>query len=74
MIRFWIKFFDDKLTGAVLENHYMSLLEELVRGKMFSKPNKTTKMFGIMFQNIMEDAGCLGPNKEIINDRLIRAF
>ena len=52
----------------------MRLLEELVRGNTFNKPNKTTKMFGLMFQKLMIDADCLGPNMEIINEKLHKAF
>eukprot|EP00347_Sterkiella_histriomuscorum_P008803 403343691 len=74
MIKFWVKFFDQKLIGAVPEELYMNTLEELVRGNSFTKPNKTTKMFALMFQRMMDQAGCLGPNKEIINSKLIKAF
>ena len=72
--RFWIKFFDQKLIGTVLEDEYLPILEELVRGNSLKKSNKTTKMFAKMFQKMMENAGCLGDNKEIICDRLNSAF
>ena len=31
-------------------------------------------MFGLMFQKLMIDADCLGPNMEIINEKLHKAF
>ena len=74
LIRFWIKFFDKGLRGAVPEQEYMTLLEELVRGNTLNKPSKTTIMFAKMFQTMMANAGCLGDNKEIINERLTKAF
>ncbi|CDW77779.1 ubiquitin conjugating enzyme e2 [Stylonychia lemnae] len=74
LINFWIKFFDEKLAGTVPEETYLRLLEELVRGNTFGKPNKTTKMFGLMFQKLLKDADCLGHNNEIINENLIKAF
>lgn len=49
LIKFWIKFFDQKLIGMVLEQEYLTLLEELVRGTSLKKSNKTTKMFARMF-------------------------
>ena len=33
LIKFWIKFFDQGLSGKCPEKEYMTLLEELVRGK-----------------------------------------
>ena len=45
LIRFWIKFFDQSLQGTCSETEYMTLLEELVRGKSLPKPNKTTMLF-----------------------------
>lgn len=74
LIRFWIKFFDPKLIGHVAEDEYMLLLEELIRGNALAKPNKTTKMFARMFQKLMINAGVLGDNKEIINEKLYQAF
>ena len=74
LIKFWIKFFDPKLIGTVPEAEYMKLLEELIRGNSLSKPSKTTKLFSRMFQKLMENAGVLGDNKEIINERLFKAF
>jgi len=52
----------------------MELLEELVRGNSLRVPNDSTKMFAQMFYKIMQNNGCLGPNKEIINDNLVEAF
>ena len=48
----------------------MSILEELIRGNTLKKPSKTTIMFAKMFQKMMSNAGCLGENKEIINEKL----
>lgn len=74
LIRFWIKFFDNGLRGTVNEEDYMAVLEELIRGNTLRKPSKTTIMFAKMFQKMMFSAGCLGENKEIINERLSQAF
>lgn len=74
LIRFWIKFFDPKLIGKVPEEEYMQLLEELIRGNSLSKPNDTTEMFARMFQKLMINAGVLGDNKEIINEKFFLAF
>ena len=72
--RFWIKFFDPKMIGHVSEDEYMTLLEELIRGNSLNKAGKTTKLFARMFQKLMENAGCLGENKQIINEKLYNAF
>lgn len=45
LIRFWIKFFDQSLSGKCPKEEYLSLLEELVRGVSLPKPNQTTKLF-----------------------------
>ena len=74
LIRFWIKFFDNGLRGTVPEEEYLNLLEELIRGNTLKKASKTTVMFAKMFQKMMANAGCLGENKEIINDKLSAAF
>jgi len=68
--RFWINFFDNNHQGTVAEKDYMEILEMLVRGKTLDKPSRTTHMFAKMFKKMMENAGCLGPNKEILNDEL----
>jgi hypothetical protein len=72
--RFWINFFDNNHQGTVAEKDYMEILEMLVRGKTLDKPSRTTHMFAKMFKKMMENAGCLGPNKEILNDELQAAF
>lgn len=46
----------------------------LVRGKTLERPSKTTMMFARMFKKMMANAGCLGANKEIINEKLSKAF
>jgi hypothetical protein len=74
LIRFWIKFFDQKLMGTVAEQEYMCLLEELIRGTALKKANKTTKMFAETFQRMLIAHDCLGENKEIINDHLEETF
>ena len=74
LIRFWIKFFDNGLHGQVPEPVYMQILEQLVRGKTLDKPSSTTNMFAKMFKKMMANAGCLGPQKEIINEKLAKAF
>ncbi|CDW89552.1 UNKNOWN [Stylonychia lemnae] len=74
LAKFWIKFFDQKLMGQVSETEYLTILEELVRGNSFKKPNKTTKMFAKMFQKVLRDAGCLGDNNEIIDEKFNHAL
>ena len=74
LIRFWIKFFDNGLRGTVAEDDYLKVLEELIRGNTLRKPSKTTIMFAKMFQKMMMNANCLGPEKEIMNDKLYQAF
>jgi hypothetical protein len=74
LIRFWIKFFDNGMRGTVEESVYMKVLEELVRGKTLNNPSKTTIMFAKMFQKMMSNAGCLGPENVIINEKLVDAF
>ena len=74
LIRFWMKFFDQSLSGKCLKEEYLSLLEELVRGVSLPKPNQTTKLFARMFQKQMARAGCLDENEAIITDRLAQAF
>ena len=74
LIKFWIKFFDNGLRETVPEDHYMPILEELVRGNTLREANKTTLMFAKMFQKMMENAGCLDENRAIINERLSQAF
>lgn len=74
LIKFWIKFFDQNMTGTVREDDYMKLLEELVRGNSLSKASKTTWLFAKMIQKMMANAGCLGDNNEIIGEKLSAAF
>ena len=74
LIRFWIKFFDNSLSGKCPAEEYMTLLEELVRGLSLPKPNQTTKLFAFMFQKQMERQGCLDENKALITDRFATAF
>ena len=74
LIRFWIKFFDQSLSGKCDKEEYLSLLEELVRGVSLPKPIETTKLFAVMFQKQMQRQGCLDENKAIITDKLAIAF
>lgn len=74
LIRFWIKFFDNGMRETVPEEDYMFILEELVRGNTMKKVSKTTWLFARMFQTMMSNAGCLGENNEIINEKLSMAF
>ena len=52
------------------ESEYMKILEQLIRGNSLKKSDKSTRMFAKMFQKMMIINGCLGENKEIINERL----
>ncbi len=74
LIRFWIKFFDQKLIGMVPREEHQNLLEELVRGNSLKKSNKTTRMFAIMFEKLMQRADVLTENFEIMDEKLAEAF
>lgn len=74
LIKFWIKFFDNGLRETVPEEHYMPILEELVRGNALHEPSKTTRMFAKMFQKMMSNAGCLDENNAIYSEKLSQAF
>ena len=74
MIKFWLRFFDPISTGKCPEKDYLRFLEELVRGNSLDKPNKSTKLFAKLFQKQLADNGCLGPEREIMCDRLAIAF
>lgn len=74
LIRFWIKFFDQSLSGKCHKLEYLELLEELVRGVSLPKPNPTTKLFARMFQKQMARQGCLDENEAINTDKLALAF
>jgi hypothetical protein len=39
------------MAGFVGEQDYMKLLEQLIRGKTFDKPNKSTLVFAEMYQS-----------------------
>lgn len=74
LIRFWIKFFDQSLSGKCPAEEYISLLEELVRGVSLPRPNKCTKLFARMFQKQMARQNCLDENEAINTDKLALAF
>lgn len=74
LIRFWMKFFDPLHDNRVPEDVYMSLLEQIIRGKLVEKPTATTKLFAEMYQQRMREAGCLGPEKELMMDKYKEAF
>ena len=70
LIKFWIRFFDPISSGKCPESEYKKLLEELVRGNSLDRPNKSTQLFANLFQRQMAKNGCLGPDNEIINEKL----
>ena len=74
LIKFWLRFFDPISRGKCPEQEYLKLLEELIRGNTLDKPTKSTKMFAKLFQRQLIDNDCLGPEQEIINDKLAQAF
>ena len=49
LIRFWIKFFDNKLRETVPKEEYIKILEELIRGNTMKKKNKSTEWFAKSF-------------------------
>lgn len=63
MVEFWVKFFDPARSGKVSEEDYTRVLEELVRGRSFSVPNKFTMLFARNFQKSLQRSGCLGDAK-----------
>lgn len=62
------------MRGSVPEDEYLKILEELIRGNTLNEPSQTTKLFGKNFQIMMKNAGCLGENNEIIDEKLVKAF
>ena len=69
-----MKFFDPLHDNRVSEDVYMSLLEQIIRGKLVEKPTATTRLFAQMYQQRLRDAGCLGPEKELLMDKYKEAF
>ena len=53
---------------------YLTLIEQLIRGRCLSKPIEATKLFAKQYQKKLENAGCLGEYKEIIIEKLKDAF
>ena len=74
MVKFWIKFFDRKLTGTVPKQEYMKVLEEMVRGSTLDAPTDTTNMFAQIMQKMMRKEGCLDAQDSIIDEKLAEAF
>ena len=74
LIRFWIKFFDQSLSGKCPKDEYMTLLEELVRGNSLPKPNQTTRLFARMFFKQLAKNDCLDENEELVTEKLSQAF
>lgn len=62
------------MRGTVPEKDYITVLEQLVRGNALKDPSKTTKLFAEMFQTMMNKAGCLDDQKNIVNEKLADAF
>lgn len=59
---------------ACLEHDYLKLLENLIRGRLLSKPIEATHMFARQYQKKLQEAQCLGESKEIIIDKLKEAY
>ena len=74
LIKFWIRFFDPLSRGKCPEQEYLKLLEELIRGNTLDKPIRSTMMFAEIFQKKFARNDCLGPENEIINEKLAQAF
>lgn len=74
LIKFWQRFFDEHLTGFCVETDYLKLLEQIIRGVTLSKPSKTTKLFALMYQSQLKEAGCLNDQKELIMDKYREAL
>ena len=47
------------MSGKVLEDDYLQVLEELIRGTTLGEPNRSTIKFAKLYQNEMRKAGCL---------------
>jgi hypothetical protein len=71
---FWCKFFDINLDGRCPCADYEDLLEKLVRGKCLQANNQFSEIFKDTFKKQMSDAGCLGPEDEIMIDKMQVAF
>jgi hypothetical protein len=72
-VTFWTKFFDPAMTTCI-EEEYLSVLEQLIRGKCLSKPHKATKLFAREYQRKLEAEGCLDEKNNLIVSKLRDAF
>ena len=50
------------------------MLEKLVRGKSMKQANQFSEVFARQYQENLADAGCLGPDKELLIDKLRIAY
>ncbi len=74
LVTFWTKFFDTKNLGFCKEEEYMDVLEKLVRGKIYGEKNQFTTLYSLIYRSKLAAAGCLGPNGEIIIEKLREAY
>ena len=73
-IRLWCKFFDPKMTGLVSESKYMTLVEELIRGRISPEPTETTKLFATIYQRELKAADCLNTKGDLVTEKYRKAL
>lgn len=74
LIKFWMKFFNKQMQDVIEKETYMTLLEQLVRGKSMDAPTEATMHFADNFRRMMDQAGCLDAQGNIVRDKLQQAF
>ena len=74
LVKFWCRFFDLTNAGKCLSELYMSLLEEMIRGKTLKNPSTTTRLFAEYYREMLRLAGCLGSEEELLIDRYREAL
>lgn len=52
----------------------MDILEKLVRGRSMQQANQFSWVFASQYQESLSEAGCLGPNKELVVEKLKLAY
>lgn len=74
LVKFWCRFFDLANAGVCEHDRYMSLLEEMIRGKTLEKPSNTTRLFAEYYREMLRLAKCLGSEEEILIDKYKEAL
>lgn len=62
------------MTGLVSESKYMTLVEELIRGRISAEPTETTKLFAIIYQRELKAADCLNTKGDLVTEKYRKAL